>query len=91
MLIFPTGFKGVFMVSQYTNWFILRFSQKIFRGVFPYDDQTTKGDYKKKLIKGGVVQHFICDQLLYLVNDVINHPRGQLQGTSYPWDLYLYM
>ena len=60
------------MVSQYTNWFILRFSQKIFRGVFPYDDQTTKGDYKKKLIKGGVVQHFICDQLLYLVNDVNN-------------------
>ena len=68
------------MVSQYTNWFILRFSQKIFRGVFPYDDQTTKGDYKKKLLKGGVVQHFICDQLLYLVNDVINHPRGHTKG-----------
>jgi hypothetical protein len=30
----------------------------------------------------GVVKYFISDQLLYLVNDVINHPRGQLQGAS---------
>jgi hypothetical protein len=38
-----------------------------------------------------VMKYFISDQLLYSVNDVINHPRAQLQGISCPLCMYIYI